>query len=372
MSDVTKLISTFVESVAALMALVLMLSLVHRGGRESLLNKVIMGGLFSVVIVLSMIDPIQLPDGAGIFDMRGLLVGTGTAFLGPVVGGIAALTAFSFRILIGPPALLAGLFGVAISFAMGLLWHVFIKELRMVTWKKSLILGVMLSSQMLGIFFGPQMYYQHLFINLAPYIVVSSLLGALILNHLLSGELSFLSEAEASKIDANTDHLTGLLNRRGLELIYPKMIENNGRTAGQALLYFDVDRFKGTNDTYGHAVGDDVLRHVVDQVAANLRKKDTFVRLGGDEFVVVLPDIDAAEAEAISERCRSVVAKAGFEHDHEVLAVSISVGAVWAKKPTRIDALLNFADEALYRAKENGRNCVVFIRNESAGLTIAA
>ena len=103
-----------------------------------------------------------------------------------------------------------------------------------------------------------------------------------------------------------------------------------------------------------------------------MRQKDTFVRLGGDEFVIVLPDIDAEEAELISERCRSVVAKAGFQHNRKVLAVSISVGAVWSKKPTRIDALLNFADTALFRAKEKGRNCVVFTRNENAGLTIAA
>ncbi|MDA9207870.1 diguanylate cyclase [Octadecabacter sp.] len=372
MSDVMKFVSTFIDSVAVLMALVLMWSLVQRKGRSRFFKNAFMGGVFSLAIILSMSDPIIMPQKSGIFDMRTLLVGTAAGLLGPVVGTIALITASAYRVVIGEPGVIAGLVGVGLSYAMGLVWHFFVKDLPFETWKKSVALGGMLSVQVLAIFIVPAHLWVELFLNLAPYMVASSVLGALIINHLLSGEISFLSEAEASKIDANTDHLTGLLNRRGLDLVYPNVLDLGPQSRGQALLYFDIDRFKTTNDTHGHAVGDDVLRHVVDHIAANLRQKDTFVRLGGDEFVVVLPDITCEEAETIAERCRCVVDKSGFEVGFKVLPISISVGAVWSGTPARIDALINFADRALYQAKEKGRNAVVFIRQSGETLPSAA
>lgn len=360
MFDVLEIIISFIDAVAVLMALVLMLSLVHRSSRGSVLNSLIMGGMFSVAIVSSMTNPIVLPHGSGFFDMRMLLVGTASGLFGPFVGVLALSAAAVYRFLIGGPGTVTGIVCVFIAFGTGLIWHYYIRNRKTVAWKKSLILGGMLSFQVLAIFSMPADMWAMLFRNLAPYLVVTSLLGSLIINHLLSGELSFLSEAEASKIDAHTDHLTGLVNRRGLELIYPSFVQSTDTSKGQALLYFDIDRFKKTNDNFGHAVGDDVLRHVADQVAANLRKNDTFVRLGGDEFVVILPEIDAAEAQAIGERCRCMVASSGFEADCQIVPISISVGAVWAKTPTKIERLLDAADKALYRAKEKGRNTVVF------------
>ncbi len=372
MPDVMKFVSTFVDSVAVLMALVLMLSLVQRKSRSRILKHALMGGVFSVAIILSMSDPIILPQKSGVFDMRALLVGTAAGLLGPVVGTIAMMTATAYRLGIGQPGLVAGLVGIVLSYGMGLVWHYFVKDMPVKTWKKSGVLGGMLSVQVLGIFMMPQHLWAELWMNLAPFMVASSILGALIINHLFSGEISFLSEAEASKIDANTDHLTGLLNRRGLDLVYPNVLDHGPKSPGQALLYFDIDLFKTTNDTHGHAVGDDVLRHVVDQIAANLRQKDTFVRLGGDEFVVVLPDISCEEAETIAERCRCVVEHSGFEVGFKVLPISISVGAVWSGTPARVEALINFADRALYQAKEKGRNAVVFIRQSEKTLVAVA
>ncbi len=372
MTDVIKLLTTFIDSVAFLMALVLTLSLIHRGGRDKLINKAIMGGIFSVAIILTMSDPITLPKSSGIFDMRSLLVGTAAGLLGPVVGFVAFATAAVYRTIIAGPGLTAGLVGIAVSFGAGLFWYYAIREREAAAWKKSIMLGGLLSLQVFAIFFTPQALWGTLFSNLAPYMVVSSVFGALIINHLLSGELSFLSEAKASKIDANTDHLTGLLNRRGLDLVYPEMMKGNRKSKGQAVLYFDIDRFKVTNDSYGHAVGDEVLRHVVNHVAASLRQKDTFVRLGGDEFVVILPDIDAEEAHSIGERCRAIVAESGFEMDCKVLPLTISVGAVWSRQPAGIDRMLQFADKALYRAKNLGRNAVVFSSDENAEALLAS
>lgn len=372
MTYYTVLILTVFETVAVLLALVLMLSLMHRGGHERLLNKVVMGGLFSVAILFSMSDPIVLSDQVCLFDVRNLLVGTASALLGPFVGVIALVTAAAFRVFIGGEGVVPDLVAIAVVFSMGFFWYISVREWPIATIKKSIILGVVLSFQVFAIFLAPTVHWEHLFTILAPHMVVSSIVGSIIINHFLSGELSFLSEVEASKIEANTDHLTGLLNRRGLALIYPDFLENRDINQGQAVLYFDIDRFKLTNDTYGHAVGDEVLCHVVDQVAANLRQKDTFVRLGGDEFVVILPDIDAAGAKAIGERCRQVVAECGYTLDCAVLPLSISVGAVWAQKPTRVQTLISYADKALYQAKEKGRNTVVFASKMRGSMAVAA
>ncbi|WP_296419925.1 sensor domain-containing diguanylate cyclase [Pseudooctadecabacter sp.] len=366
MTDLMKMTTTFVDAIALIMALILMISLLQRGGGRPLRNKAVMGALFSFALVMSMSDPIILPNNTGIFDMRALLVGTAAALLGPIAGAITLGVGILYRAYIGQPGVVPAVVGMATVFAMGCLWRVFIKDLNLAKWAKSLILGILLSSQGVAIFATPQAMWADLFTNLFPYMVVSSVLGSLLIHYLITGEFSFISEAQASMVNANTDHLTGLLNRRGLDLTYPQLNSKLPSTAGRALLYFDVDRFKQTNDTYGHSVGDDVLRHVVKLVSNNLRMDDVFVRLGGDEFAVILPNIDAQEAETIAERCREVVSNAGFEVDCDALPLSISVGAVWMRSPVEIDKMLEAADRALYQAKSKGRNAVVFL----AGLKV--
>ncbi|WP_375280932.1 diguanylate cyclase [Pseudooctadecabacter sp.] len=366
MTDLMKMMTTFVDAIALIMALVLMISLLHRGGGQALRNKTLMGAMFSFALVMSMSDPIILPNNAGIFDMRSLLVGTAAALLGPIPGAMTLTVGIVYRTYIGEPGVVPAIVGMSTVFSMGCLWRIFIKDLNIRKWVKSLILGVLLSSQGVAIFVTPQAMWADLFANLFPYMVASSVLGALLIHHLLTGEFSFISEAQASMVNANTDHLTGLLNRRGLDLTYPDLNSSLPSNAGRALLYFDVDRFKQTNDTYGHSVGDDVLRHVVSLVSNKLRMDDVFVRLGGDEFAVILPNIDAKEAEMIAERCRAVVSDAGFVVDCEAVPLSISVGAVWMRSPVEIEKMLEAADRALYQAKSKGRNAVVFL----AGLQV--
>lgn len=366
MNDLIKMTTTFVDAIALIMALILMISLLHRGAGRPWRNEVMMGAMFSVAIVASMSDPIPLPKQSGIFDMRFLLIGTATAILGPFPGAIAFCVAIIYRIIIGGPGTYTSFVTASIVFAMGLLWYAFIKDADLAKWKKSFLLGAMLSLQGLGILATPEAAWPALFSYLLPYMIVSSMLGAPLIHALLTSEFSFISEAQASRINAKTDHLTGLLNRRGLEMVYPDLNASISATAGRALLYFDLDRFKQTNDTYGHSVGDEVLKHVVDLISDNLRMDDVFVRLGGDEFAVILPNIDANEAEMIAERCRAVVAEAGFKVECNALPLSISVGAVWMRSPVEIDKMLEAADRALYQAKSKGRNAVVFL----AGLKV--
>ena len=362
MDDYLKLISTFLDAVALLMALVFMVSILKRAGQRRLGSPVFLGVLFSCVLVMSMADPIDLGP-AGIFDMRGLLIGTAAALFGPVVGLMTLATGLGMRGYIGGPGMIPGFFGMLFAYGAGIAWLYLVRPLDFATWKKSIVLGCMITFQLMGIFWAPQEIRIALLGDLLPYTLVSNVAGALLINYLISGEMSFLSEAQSSKIDATTDHLTGLLNRRGLELVYPQLATPVEEKRGRALLYFDIDHFKSINDTHGHAVGDDVLRYVTQEVANNLRPNDIFARLGGDEFAIVLSNIDELEAHRIAKRCRAVVDGNGFENAGDSLEVSISVGAVWMLEHTEIDRIIDEADKALYAAKSEGRNRVIFRSN---------
>lgn len=367
MTDVMKMITTFVDAIALIMALILTISLLQRNSRRHLRNSVVMGAMFSFAVVMTMSNPIMLINVDGIFDMRCVLVGTATALLGPVAGAITFGTGLAYRSLIGGAGVVPEGVGMGVVFAMGWIWYAFIKNLKWRKWVKSLILGAMISGQALAFLVAPAEARAEAFAALFPFMVVSSFLGSFLIHHLITAEFSFISEAQASRINANTDHLTGLLNRRGLELTYLDLDRLHRQPPGRALLYFDVDRFKHTNDQYGHAVGDDVLNHVVNIVASKLRMHDIFVRLGGDEFAVILPEVDATEAEAIAERCRASISQTVFAVGQKTVPISISVGAIWMQDAADVDDMLAAADRALYQAKSQGRNTVVFVPTASGG-----
>lgn len=173
-----------------------------------------------------------------------------------------------------------------------------------------------------------------------------------------NGELERLY-AEVQRLSI-TDILTGLYNRRGYFELGEKEIARS-RRYGEPLsaIMFDLDHFKKFNDTYGHATGDIVLKGVAERCTAQLRNIDIFGRYGGEEFSVLLPGTNLAGAGVVAERMRDTVNSSVLESDQGALTVSISLGVAELKPNTvGMEALLNDADKALYRAKELGRNRV--------------
>ncbi|HVS69311.1 MAG TPA: amino acid permease, partial [Mycobacteriales bacterium] len=162
---------------------------------------------------------------------------------------------------------------------------------------------------------------------------------------------------------ADHDPLTGLLNRRRLQLAVAESIEAAQRSGKQnALVLIDLDNFKMINDTRGHALGDTVLRSVANALAARLRGTDTLARLGGDEFAVILPDCDADTAVEIARGLISAVALTTIVPDASgrMIRVNASAGvATFGGCPNLTpESLLVDADLALYEAKNAGRNRV--------------
>ncbi len=161
---------------------------------------------------------------------------------------------------------------------------------------------------------------------------------------------------------SNTDHLTGLFNRRYMIEALEKELQRSRRKEGViALFILDIDHFKRVNDTYGHLQGDVVLQKVALQLQKELRTYDTAARYGGEEFVAILPDTSIKEAFAVADRVRLSIQGMHLAGPLAVERITASLGVAALPSPAYedIDGLLRAADEALYQAKESGRNRVV-------------
>jgi two-component system cell cycle response regulator len=162
---------------------------------------------------------------------------------------------------------------------------------------------------------------------------------------------------------AVTDELTGLYNRRYFDRHLTLMLDKaREQERDMAVMLIDMDFFKSVNDTHGHDIGDAVLREFAVRLRRNIRGVDLACRFGGEEFVVLMPDTDYQQAQGIAERVRTAVAERAFDTGPgKPLAVTISVGV--ALNESDVDTpemILKRADVALYRAKREGRNRVVF------------
>jgi len=162
---------------------------------------------------------------------------------------------------------------------------------------------------------------------------------------------------------AVTDELTGLYNRRYFDRHLALMLEKaREQDRDMALMLIDMDFFKAVNDTHGHDTGDAVLREFALRLRRNIRGVDLACRFGGEEFVVLMPDTDYRQAQNVAERVRTAVAERNFDvGGGQALSVTVSVGvALNESAHDTPEMILKRADVALYRAKREGRNRVVF------------
>jgi diguanylate cyclase (GGDEF)-like protein len=166
---------------------------------------------------------------------------------------------------------------------------------------------------------------------------------------------------EALRHQTLHDGLTSVLNRTGaLEALGAEVSAvRAGNGSSLCVVMFDLDHFKRINDTWGHAAGDLVLRGVAQRVGASLRATDRLGRVGGEEFLILLQGSDRATAWAMAERVRTRIGAEPFYFGEIAISVTASVGFCWLDDVNRADSLIALADQALYRAKNQGRNRVV-------------
>jgi two-component system, cell cycle response regulator len=162
---------------------------------------------------------------------------------------------------------------------------------------------------------------------------------------------------------AITDALTGLHNRRYMESHLSTLVEQAAsRGKPLTVLVLDIDYFKSVNDTHGHDAGDEVLREFSQRLKKSIRGIDLACRYGGEEFVVVMPETDMAVATMVAERLRRRIASEPFPISQGANAVEVTISIGLAARHSVSDNAANIlkrADQALYRAKRDGRNRVV-------------
>ena len=179
-----------------------------------------------------------------------------------------------------------------------------------------------------------------------------------------SRELDMIRKSlSQSEERARTDTLTGLPNRRGLEEFF-RSAQAEAMEQGQPLgaLLIDIDHFKQFNDSYGHGVGDQVLRLVAKALRERVRETDLPARYGGEELIAILPGADLAACTATAERIRGALAGCKITRrstGQELPGITVSIGVGQFQPGESMEDLIDRCDRALYQAKKRGRNCVV-------------
>jgi len=151
---------------------------------------------------------------------------------------------------------------------------------------------------------------------------------------------------------ANVDDLTGILNRRKFAIIMGEEMSKRKETYPLSLIMFDVDHFKKINDTFGHYIGDSVLKVVSEVVSDFIGERGYFARWGGEEFIILFPLFYQEEARRMGEALRNLIATAPLETGQ----ITISLGLTTIREDDSISSTIARADNAVYRAKHNGRN----------------
>jgi diguanylate cyclase (GGDEF)-like protein len=163
------------------------------------------------------------------------------------------------------------------------------------------------------------------------------------------------------KYYAMVDSLTGLYNRHWFNDIFKRQLKHcQVNQLKLSLILLDIDHFKSFNDRFGHLVGDLVLKQISEAMLSSLRSNDTLARFGGEEFIVLLPNTHLPKSLAIAERIRKAISHLSLEDDakNALPKVTVSLGIGQLTTDDNETALIKKADDALYRAKDQGRNRV--------------
>lgn len=159
------------------------------------------------------------------------------------------------------------------------------------------------------------------------------------------------------------DHLTGAVNRAHFFNLAEKEFARASRYGHSvSIIMLDADHFKHVNDSWGHPMGDEVLKSIVKIAEGVLRPGDTIARFGGEEFAIMLPKSNSLEASVVAERLRSSIEASSVNAAGGEIKITVSIGcASMSESRSTLKQLLVSADAALYRAKSKGRNCIIDI-----------
>ncbi len=281
----------------------------------------------------------------------------GLALLGALVWGLAQWGA-DVRVRFALFSAVAGVLSIHSGWLMGRCSLQEFPYRHLFGWA-SLLHGVFLVLRPLALFIGSDanLTYEQSLVQ-GQFLILESMVAMLLMSF---GVLMLVNEhlSTALRRMAERDPLTELFNRRSFLSLLDKA-NSLAMRQGQPLsvMIIDLDHFKSINDTQGHAVGDQALRHFVQVAQGCLRREDVMGRLGGEEFGVFLPGADLQAAQEVAERLRAAVAQAPLELPQKTLRLTASIGVAPCVHHDPAETALHRADQAMYQAKLHGRNRV--------------
>jgi diguanylate cyclase len=339
--------------VVAMLGLAFLLSSAMRHFHQTKYEQLAFGLLFGLTLVLGMTNPLSLGEGL-IFDVRTLLTGAAVAFVGPIAGLITVAFGVICRIYVGGAGTASGLVGLVLAFCLAFAWAHFGKDRIKRPVLRDAFLGLAVTPSIIALFLLPFDLAMSLFYTILPTLLVCNVAGAIAIGWVFRREARYFLEAQEMQSIAQTDHLTNLLNRRGMDCEVDAT--KFDATRGHAVFYFDIDDFKGINDTYGHDTGDASLAIVAARIKDIIRGETVFARQGGDEFSLYVPGLEARDMQAVADRFCSAISGQKFSHNNQVFPVSISLGGYWSKQNLPLQDMINNADAQLLLAKRAGKN----------------
>ncbi len=362
-------LQALVPPIVALMGMAFLFNTVFGKFYESPYKQIAFGLLFGAVIALGMTNPLSLGEGL-IFDTRTVLLGAAVAFVGPVAGSVALVCALICRLMIGGAGTVSGLLGLCIAFAIALAWRRFAKDRIKKPVLHDFLFGLTLTSSIVALFVLPFDLAMSLLGSILPALLFANTIGMIAIGFVFRRAETQFKDAKQLADDANTDSLTNLLNRRGMDAeICATKFDSD---VGHAMFYFDIDHFKHVNDTYGHGAGDAALAIVAARIKDSVREEAIFTRHGGDEFSIYMRRLDAADVQAVADRIIRSISSQAFVFDNHTFDISISMGGCWTKQDIPIQRMIDLADAQLLLAKQAGKNrAQIAYDNQGHGIAVA-
>jgi diguanylate cyclase len=326
--------------------------------RKSIFGKIMLGVSGGLVAVLMMVYAIEFPDTTTLLDLRVLSLIIISSIGGIIPTAIAAVIITVYRISrfgINFPSIIA-----IVNNCLYILFFYIINKKIYSSWKnwftKLAVTVVILSCTFLYLLRNLENSYEKTFIFILVFVSAGTLEYFLYIYADYSNELY-----RKYKKDATIDFLTGLNNRRSFDDLLKRNFENALENKDRlSCLMIDIDYFKNINDTYGHTVGDLILKELTEILEKNCRNFDIIARVGGEEFCVLLLDCDKSRAYEIGMRIRNAVKNHNFYiNERDFINITVSIGlSTYPDTVDNLEELMFEADSALYAAKKTGRDRV--------------
>ena len=326
----------------------------------TLIKSIAFGIVFGMGASLAIANAAQPSSGVYV-DPRAVMLTLAGPFGGAITALVAAAIAATARLWsggIGAPAGIANIFATA---GIGVVFSRFVFDARRPkSFYGMLCLGLVSNIPFLLVLTVPVDNAIDIYLTGVIPLAIANTLGVLILGHVLRAEHKTFLLARQMEAAAFIDPLTGLPNRRCFQQDVDKLVaEAKANGTPLSVLVVDIDFFKRVNDMFGHDVGDIILIEVAEVIRRHVRGRDIIARFGGEEVVMAMPDTGVAEAAVIADRIRSIVDGEVFHAHRDKTNVTVSIGVATRQgNAVSFKDLFKVADDALYRAKERGRNRV--------------